>query len=153
MPAQQRCGEPHQDPRAFPEPSQVDSGAQALRHHRIRASGRLGIARGAVQRVFPPGKWSAEEDPAYRNADWRPAAILPPPKAWGGGVTDVAAIRPKAGRSATAIAHWAAVLPGLEPGKYTLCCRSIDNNGIAQPMPRPLPQDRSERDPALPACS
>ena len=33
---------------------------------------------------------------------------------------------------------WAALLPGLAAGKYTLCCRTIDEKGIAQPMPRPF---------------
>jgi hypothetical protein len=37
------------------------------------------------------------------------------------------------------IAHWAALLPGLPAGSYDLCCRTIDGNGIAQPMPRPFP--------------
>jgi hypothetical protein len=37
-----------------------------------------------------------------------------------------------------AIAHWAALVPGLPAGSYDICCRTIDGNGIAQPMPRPL---------------
>jgi hypothetical protein len=36
------------------------------------------------------------------------------------------------------IVHWAALMPGLPAGSYDLCCRTIDGNGIAQPMPRPL---------------
>jgi hypothetical protein len=36
------------------------------------------------------------------------------------------------------IVHWAALAPGLLPGTYDLCCRTVDGNGIAQPMPRPL---------------
>ena len=36
------------------------------------------------------------------------------------------------------LAHWAALLPGMAPGTYDLCCRTIDRNGIAQPLPRPL---------------
>jgi ABC-type amino acid transport substrate-binding protein len=36
------------------------------------------------------------------------------------------------------IVHWAAWLPGLPAGNYDLCCRTIDGNGIAQPMPRTL---------------
>jgi hypothetical protein len=28
----------------------------------------------------------------------------------------------------------------LPPGSYDLCCRTIDANGIAQPMPRTLPR-------------
>jgi len=36
------------------------------------------------------------------------------------------------------IAHWAVLMPGLPAGSYDVCCRTIDKNGIAQPMPRPL---------------
>jgi len=32
------------------------------------------------------------------------------------------------------------VLANLAPGRYELRCRSIDANGAAQPMPRPLPK-------------
>jgi hypothetical protein len=35
-------------------------------------------------------------------------------------------------------AHWAALLPGLAAGQYTLRCRTIDAKGQAQPMPRPF---------------
>ncbi len=38
------------------------------------------------------------------------------------------------------IAHWAVLLPGLPAGRYDLCCRTIDGNGIAQPLPRTLPR-------------
>ena len=38
------------------------------------------------------------------------------------------------------LAHSAALLPGMPAGRYDLCCRTIDGNGIAQPMPRPLPR-------------
>ncbi len=34
--------------------------------------------------------------------------------------------------------HWAAVLPGLPIGEYTLRCRTIDEKDVAQPMPRPF---------------
>ena len=37
-------------------------------------------------------------------------------------------------------AHWRAAVPPLKPGTYELRCRSIDLNGIAQPMPRPFPK-------------
>jgi hypothetical protein len=40
-------------------------------------------------------------------------------------------------------AHWKARLPGLPAGKYTFRCRTIDENGAAQPMPRPF--DKSGR--------
>jgi hypothetical protein len=35
------------------------------------------------------------------------------------------------------IVHWAALLGGLPAGSYDLCCRTVDANGIAQPLPRP----------------
>ena len=34
--------------------------------------------------------------------------------------------------------HWAALLPGLPSGDYTLRCRTIDLKGMAQPLPRPF---------------
>jgi DMSO/TMAO reductase YedYZ molybdopterin-dependent catalytic subunit len=36
------------------------------------------------------------------------------------------------------VVHWQAQLDGLSPGEYELRCRSIDRNGVAQPMPRPF---------------
>ena len=36
--------------------------------------------------------------------------------------------------------RWRATLPALCEGEYELRCRSIDCNGIAQPMPRPFPK-------------
>ena len=36
------------------------------------------------------------------------------------------------------IAHWATLLKGVAPGVYDVYCRTIDANGIAQPMPRPF---------------
>ena len=89
------------------------------------------------------------DDEYFLKAPWRDAEILPPPKTWGG---DLAGNRipsptygfdPKTGRPKTwpmkmTQAHWAILLPGLPAGKYTLRCRTIDNNGAAQPMPRPF---------------
>ena len=34
--------------------------------------------------------------------------------------------------------YWAALLPGMPEGAYTLRCRTIDEQGHAQPMPRPF---------------
>jgi hypothetical protein len=36
------------------------------------------------------------------------------------------------------IVHWGALLTDLAPGKYDVRCRTIDANGIAQPLPRPF---------------
>jgi len=89
-------------------------------------------------------------DPYWTKADWKEATILPPPADWGGGLPegklpaglsqfDAAKGTPLTWPLRYTIVHWAALLPGLPPGSYDLCCRTIDANGIAQPMPRPLP--------------
>lgn len=93
--------------------------------------------------------WPAE-DPYRTKADWKDATILPPPENWGGGLpggklpptaqTDPATGNPKEWPLRYTIVHWAAMLPGLSPGSYDLCCRTIDGNGIAQPLPRTLPR-------------
>ena len=93
--------------------------------------------------------WPAE-DPYRTKADWKDATILPPPEDWGGGLpagklpstaqTDPVTGKPTEWPLRYTIVHWAALLPGLPPGNYELCCRTIDLNGIAQPLPRTLPR-------------
>jgi hypothetical protein len=89
-----------------------------------------------------------DSDPYWTGAEWKDAAILPAPDNWGGGLPDgkipanVSNFDPVKGTPAEwpqrfAIVHWAALLPGLPAGNYDLCCRTIDANGIAQPLPRP----------------
>ena len=34
--------------------------------------------------------------------------------------------------------HWAALLPALLPGKYTLRVAAVDERGHGQPLPRPF---------------
>jgi hypothetical protein len=36
------------------------------------------------------------------------------------------------------IVHWAALTKVNTPGEFDLRCRTIDANGIAQPLPRPF---------------
>ncbi|MFB3778936.1 MAG: molybdopterin-dependent oxidoreductase [Bryobacteraceae bacterium] len=95
--------------------------------------------------------WPAD-DPHYARAEWKDAAILPPPADWGGGLPggkppaptgyfDPAKGTPVEWPMRFTIVHWAALLPGLPAGSYDLCCRTIDVNGLAQPLPRlPLPR-------------
>ena len=93
----------------------------------------------------PPG------DPYLTTADWKDAEILPPPKNWGGGLPDgrlppvplqfdPASGRPRHWPLRYAIAHWACLLEVPKAGRYRLRCRTIDSNGISQPMPRPFPR-------------
>jgi DMSO/TMAO reductase YedYZ molybdopterin-dependent catalytic subunit len=108
--------------------------------------GISGLAKVQVW-VSPAGKAWAADDPYFTTAPWTDAHIMPPPAKWGGTVT--AAIlkdsmgfdgngKPKTWPMKLAKAHWAALLPGLPAGDYTLRCRTIDAKGAAQPMPRPF---------------
>jgi DMSO/TMAO reductase YedYZ molybdopterin-dependent catalytic subunit len=110
--------------------------------------GVSGLAK--VQYCVHPQKapWRAD-DPNLTKADWKDAAILPPPANWGGGLwkgklpASTMTVDPKTGKSREwplryTIAHWAALIQPLAPGTYELACRTIDLNGVAQPMPRPF---------------
>jgi DMSO/TMAO reductase YedYZ molybdopterin-dependent catalytic subunit len=98
----------------------------------------------------PAGQAAAHDDPYLTQAAWRDAEILPPPERWGGGLPDGrlppvprqfdAAGRPRDWPMRYAIAHWAALLTAPAAGRYELCCRTIDECSIAQPLPRPLPK-------------
>jgi DMSO/TMAO reductase YedYZ molybdopterin-dependent catalytic subunit len=100
--------------------------------------------------LIPAGQSAAANDPHLTRADWRDAAILPPPKHWGGGLPEgpLPAIphqldaqgKPLTWPLQYTIAHWAALLTPRDAGQYELCCRTIDGNGVAQPLPRPLPK-------------
>jgi len=91
--------------------------------------------------------WPAE-DKYFATAPWTDAEILAPPKQWGGNLpSDQVPAgtqgfdedgRPFKWPMRLAKAHWAALLPGLPPGAYTLRCRTVDEKGIAQPLPRPF---------------
>ncbi len=93
--------------------------------------------------------WPAD-DPYLTRAAWKDCTILPPPEDWGGGLpggrlpatnqTDPTTGKPLQWPLRYAIVHWAALVPGLAPGDYELCCRTIDENGVAQPLPRTLPR-------------
>jgi DMSO/TMAO reductase YedYZ molybdopterin-dependent catalytic subunit len=88
--------------------------------------------------------WDAAADPYTTRGDWRPAELLPPPPE-----RETMRLSTRVQREEWPLrftfAHWRAALPPLKPGKYELRCRSVDLNGIAQPMPRPFPKSgRSE---------
>jgi DMSO/TMAO reductase YedYZ molybdopterin-dependent catalytic subunit len=99
--------------------------------------------------LVPEGAPALRDTDRLAGADWRDAEILPPPVRWGGGLPEgrlpanTFGIDPATGNPRTwplrnTIVHWAALLTDLRPGEYDLCCRTIDANGLAQPMPRPL---------------
>jgi len=90
-----------------------------------------------------------EDDPYFTSGDWKDAKILSPPEDWGGGLQngkfseaplhfDPETKEPAEWPIRYAIAHWAVAIPGVDTGAYDLRCRTIDTNGVAQPMPRPF---------------
>jgi len=91
----------------------------------------------------------AKDDPYFNKGQWKDADILPPPDHWGGGLDDgklppvprqinAASGKPHEWPMRNAVAHWATLITAPRPGKYDLRCRTIDANGVAQPMPRPF---------------
>jgi hypothetical protein len=99
----------------------------------------------------PAGEPLEVDDPYFTRLNWRDAEILAPPATWGGGMedgklpSDVRGIDAATGQPVTwpmryTIAHWAALVTELASGKYEVRCRTIDSNGIAQPLPRPFPK-------------
>lgn len=100
--------------------------------------------------VHPAGDKLPADDPYFTRLDWRDAEILAPPTTWGGGLAEGklpaevrgmdSNARPTTWPMRYTIAHWAALVTELVPGKYELRCRTIDAGGIAQPLPRPFPK-------------
>ena len=99
--------------------------------------------------LHPTAKPWPADDPHFLNAPWTDAEILAPPKSWGGKFPgdvlppnlhgfDAKTGQPKSWPLRLGKAHWAALLPGMPAGEYTLRCRTIDEKGHAQPMPRPF---------------
>ncbi len=101
--------------------------------------------------LCPRGEPLAKADPYFAKADWKDATILPPSQQWGGGLPegklppvprqiDPATGKPHQWPIRNTIVHWATLFKIERPGEYDLRCRTIDANGIAQPMPRPFPK-------------
>jgi DMSO/TMAO reductase YedYZ molybdopterin-dependent catalytic subunit len=112
--------------------------------------GVSGLSRVQVW-VKPKGEPLPPDDPYLSRGDWRDADLLGPPERWGGEVGDAPLPATPMGFNAGTgkpeqwpirfgIAHWATLLPGMDPGEYELRCRTIDAGGHAQPMPRPFPK-------------
>jgi DMSO/TMAO reductase YedYZ molybdopterin-dependent catalytic subunit len=113
-----------------------------------------GLAK--VQYAIDPAEpaWPAD-DPHFTNATWRDAELLPPPSEWpplaDGKLPEVplqfdaSTGKPRAWPLRYTLVHWAVLAPGVASGKYIVRCRSVDNSGNAQPLPRPFP--RSGRNP------
>ena len=101
--------------------------------------------------LHPADKVLPKDDPYFTKGNWQDAEILPPPENWGselpGGKLppgtrriDPGTGKPRSWPLRYTIAHWAALLTDLKPGRYDLRCRAVDARGTAQPMPRPFPK-------------
>lgn len=97
--------------------------------------------------ISPSDAEPAEDDPWMTKLPWIDAEMLPAPDTWHGlnegrMPADTfgfdAAGTPQSWPMLLTNAHWAIVLPGVPAGEYTIRCRSIDRNGIVQPLPRPF---------------
>jgi hypothetical protein len=98
--------------------------------------------------IRPAGQALPAGDPYLAKGDWRDATVLPPPQTWGSDLPDgrpppVLQADPQTGQLFTwpipnTIVHWAALADVATPGTYELRCRTVDANGIAQPLPRPF---------------
>ena len=118
----------------------------------------VGVAQVGISGLSKVQYWLAPQDvpllandPNFASADWRDAEILPAPTRWGGGLPDgklpevplqfnMTTGKPREWPMRGTIAYWTTLLGNLQAGKYDLRCRTIDANGVAQPMPRPFPK-------------
>jgi len=100
--------------------------------------------------LSPKGTDWPKDDPHFTTAPWREADLLPAPTTWktlpdGKLPTPVRGFDPATNRPLTwpmrnTLAHWAVLLTDVAAGEYDLRCRTIDANGVAQPLPRPFPK-------------
>lgn len=106
--------------------------------------GVAGLAK--VQVSIEPSSTERMDDPYHAKAPWLDAEILPPPTQWHSlkdglipeGTLGFAHGKPVEWPLKLANAHWAATLPPLAAGEYLFRCRTIDQQGNAQPLPRPF---------------
>ena len=98
--------------------------------------------------IHPTGQPLSDSDPYMTNGAWRDAIILPPPAKWGsdlpnGKLPSAMQIDTDTGIPfnwpiPNTIVHWVVLEKVNDPGEYDLRCRTVDANGIAQPLPRPF---------------
>jgi len=97
--------------------------------------------------LHPSGHDWPSEDKYFTTAPWTDAQILPPPKNWsefpdgklpGGTLGFHETGVPRTWPMRLGKIYWAALMPGQPAGDYILRCRTVDANGVAQPMPRPF---------------
>jgi DMSO/TMAO reductase YedYZ molybdopterin-dependent catalytic subunit len=89
-----------------------------------------------------------DNDPALQRGPWTPCHLYPAPD-WksilpsGTSTRDILGFDMKTGQPLSwplryGMASWVARIDGLKPGHYELYARAVDQNGFAQPEPRPI---------------
>lgn len=139
--------------KTFAQTLRVPKGAKAGEPIPVAGYAQVGVSGlSRVQTwVSRDGEKWPDDDPYFTQAPWEDATILPAPDSWGGELPDgrlptlplgfdPVTGRPRRWPMPLTKAHWTARLAGLQAGTYALRCRSIDENGAAQPMPRPFPK-------------
>lgn len=128
---------------AFPATAKPNTPLEVSGYAQVGISG---VAKVQVS-IESKDKPRPEGDPHFTTAPWVDAELLPRPKHWGalpdGKIPPDtfgfdAKGEPKTWPMRLGKVHWAIKLPGLPAGEYTLRSRTIDEKGIAQPMPRPF---------------
>jgi DMSO/TMAO reductase YedYZ molybdopterin-dependent catalytic subunit len=131
----------------------IDPPRKFKAHEPIPVAGYAQVGMGGLAKVQawlePEGATRPAGDRHFNSAPWLDMTILPPPDHWGGELLegklpmpthgfDTATGRPQRWPLRFAVAHWAGLLPAAPPGKYVLRCRTVDDQGHGQPLPRPL---------------
>lgn len=116
----------------------------------VRGYAQAGISGLAKVQVWlsPAGEDWPADDRYFETAPWVDAEILGPPEDWGGGLPGGRipagtlgfddSGRPKSWPMRLSKVDWTARLPAKAAGEYTLRCRTVDEQGHAQPLPRPF---------------
>jgi DMSO/TMAO reductase YedYZ molybdopterin-dependent catalytic subunit len=129
------------------KPDDIRSG-QAIPLTGYAQVGISGLAKVQTS-IMPKDQVWDRQDPYFTQAKWTDAHILSVPERWGGELPDdrppanLHGFNPDNGQPLAwpmrlTMAHWATLLPGVPARAYTLRCRTIDEKGFAQPMPRPF---------------
>jgi DMSO/TMAO reductase YedYZ molybdopterin-dependent catalytic subunit len=135
--------------KSFSATLMVPSQAKAYQPLAFSGYAQVGIAGLSKVQVAIEPKTAPTDDrgPTFADAPWVDADLLPPPARWDaleGGVVPPGTFgfddqgRPSHWPMRFCNAHWAYASPGLPPGDYVFRCRAVDQQGSAQPMPRPF---------------
>ena len=99
--------------------------------------------------VHKMGEALPSDDPHFTKAPWQDARIIPFDNTAIAGFAnaplhpvqfDPKTKKPREWPLRHTLCGWTAAPIKLAAGKYEIRCRTIDSNGIAQPMPRPFPK-------------